>query len=98
MSEDKFLLQHEVAERLRCSMTTVKRLRTEGKLAYLPGRPVKIRERDLQAYIEAEMIQAQKPKPAPVDRPHGMSAVEANARLWAMNAVLFKREPRKPKK
>jgi excisionase family DNA binding protein len=99
MSEDKLLLQHEVAERLRCGDTTVKRLRLSGKLAYLPGRPVKIRESDLTAYIENETVRAEKPRqPPPSNRPPGVTAVQADARLWALNAVLLRREPRKPKK
>ncbi|MGA0594099.1 helix-turn-helix domain-containing protein [Enterovirga sp. CN4-39] len=49
----RLLLQKEVAERLGCSETTVARLRFEGKLAYIPGRPVLINEADLQAYLDA---------------------------------------------
>lgn len=47
------LKEIEVAERLRCSPSKVKRLRLSGKLAYLPGRPVLIRAEDLTAFMES---------------------------------------------
>ena len=49
------LTEKEVADKLRCSTSKVKRLRLDGKLAYLPGRPVMIRETDLNAYIESAL-------------------------------------------
>lgn len=58
-NEDKYLqrrvllLESEVAERLRCSTRTIKRLRLSGKLAHVPGRPVLIDEADLNAYIDS---------------------------------------------
>ena len=94
------LLQIEVARYLRCSLRHVRRLRKEGLLAYLPSRPIKIVQRDLAAYIESALVR--KPTRPPLPRPAGMSAVEADARLWAYTAVLLRRNyplaPRKPKK
>lgn len=49
----KLLTEMEVAETLRCSPSKVKRLRLSGRLAYLPGRPVLVREEDLIAYLES---------------------------------------------
>jgi excisionase family DNA binding protein len=49
----KMLTEMEVAEALRCSASKVKRLRLSGRLAYLPGRPVLVREEDLAAYLES---------------------------------------------
>jgi excisionase family DNA binding protein len=49
----KILLESEVAKRLRCSTSKVKRLRLNGELAYLPGRPVLIDEADVEAYLES---------------------------------------------
>ncbi|WP_036255268.1 helix-turn-helix transcriptional regulator [Methylocapsa acidiphila] len=46
------LLESEVAERLCCSTSTVKRLRNSGQLPYIPGRPVLIDEADLLALLE----------------------------------------------
>lgn len=46
------LLEREVARRLRCSTSKVKRLRLSGELAYLPGRPVLIAAKDVQDYID----------------------------------------------
>ena len=57
----RLLTEIEVAETLRCSTSKVKRLRLAGKLAYLPGRPVLIREDDLNAYLENAICQAQRP-------------------------------------
>lgn len=47
----RLLTQEEVAERLRVSQSTIKRLRLDGKLAYVPGRPILIDQADLDAYI-----------------------------------------------
>jgi excisionase family DNA binding protein len=49
--EDRLLLESEAAEHLRVSRTTVKRLRMTGALSYIPGRPVRIPESALAAYI-----------------------------------------------
>lgn len=98
MPDDRLLLQSEVAERLRCGDSTVKRLRMAGKLPYIPGRPVKIRESDLLAYIEAETVRAAPSKPPPLPRPPDMSAVEADARMWALRSVLLKPDRRQSTK
>ncbi|MFB9983046.1 helix-turn-helix domain-containing protein [Mesorhizobium kowhaii] len=52
------MTQDEVAERLRCSPSKVKRLRIAGLLAYLPGRPVLIEEADIEKYLESVKRQA----------------------------------------
>lgn len=52
------LLESEAALRLRCSPSTVKRLRLAGKLAYVPGRPVKIEAADIDAYVESMKTRA----------------------------------------
>ncbi|QPC90012.1 helix-turn-helix domain-containing protein [Mesorhizobium sp. INR15] len=52
------LTQNEVAERLRCSVAKVKRLRMTGLLAYLPGRPVMIEEADFEKYKENLKVKA----------------------------------------
>lgn len=52
----ELLLQSEVAEILRVSDRTVARLRAEGKLPFLPGRPVRIRQTDLMKYIDGETL------------------------------------------
>jgi hypothetical protein len=45
------LTEAEVAERLRCAKSKVKRLRVTGALTYIPGRPPLIDEQDLIAFI-----------------------------------------------
>ncbi|MFD6320924.1 helix-turn-helix domain-containing protein [Methylorubrum thiocyanatum] len=44
----------EVAERLNCSVARIRKLRAAGRLAYLPGRPVLVTERDFNAFVESE--------------------------------------------
>jgi excisionase family DNA binding protein len=50
----KLITQDEAAKRLGVSSSTVKRLRIDGKLTYIPGRPVLIDEADLEKYIAAK--------------------------------------------
>lgn len=86
----KLLTEPEAATIMRCSREKIKRLRLSGKLAYLPGRPVLIDERDLLALID-NMKTATAPK-----RSEAKSAPAVqDARKWAMSAVLLRREPRK---
>ncbi|MCP1546984.1 MULTISPECIES: helix-turn-helix domain-containing protein [Methylorubrum] len=44
----------EVAERLNCSVARIRKLRAAGRLAFLPGRPVLVTERDFNAFVESE--------------------------------------------
>jgi hypothetical protein len=46
-----YLTEKEVAERMRWTLSKVKRLRLTGKLPYVPGRPPMIDEADLEAYL-----------------------------------------------
>ncbi|MBI2240258.1 MAG: helix-turn-helix domain-containing protein [Magnetospirillum gryphiswaldense] len=46
------LTEAEVAKKLRCSRSKVKRLRLSGRLPYVPGRPVLVDEADLTDYLE----------------------------------------------
>lgn len=49
---ENLLTEPEVAERLRCSISKVYRLRKTGHLPYIPGRPILVSEADLIAYVE----------------------------------------------
>ena len=101
MAEDRLLLQSEVAEILRCGDSTVKRLRITGKLAYIPGRPVKIRESELLAFIEATTVRAKPTVTTSAQKAPDRAAIEAQAREWALKTVLLGkpvRTPRTPKK
>lgn len=40
------LTEVDVAARLRCSVSKIRKLRYTGRLAFIPGRPVFIREAD----------------------------------------------------
>ncbi|KAA2235676.1 helix-turn-helix domain-containing protein [Salinarimonas soli] len=76
------LTEPEVAERLRCSTSKVKRLRLEGKLPYIPGRPLMIVEADLEAYIEAARRTAEA-KDAPKSEADQVAEAAALARrIW----------------
>ena len=86
------LLEREAAERLRISRWAVRALRLSGELPYLPGRPIRIDERDLDAYIdrlrrkvEAKALVAASPPP------QGPATYEAAARALAMNNLLRRR-------
>jgi len=52
----RILLLREVAAALRISPSTVRRLIREGKLPRLADRPVRILERDVHAYITAQLV------------------------------------------
>jgi excisionase family DNA binding protein len=83
------LTEAEAAEQLRCSTDKIKRLRLTGKLKYLPGRPVLIKEADLGEYIESNMVR-DKPEPAkkPVASEADMDAASQLAkRLWIRRQV-----------
>lgn len=58
MADLVLLTQKEVADILRKSESAVARLRANGKLAYIPGRPVLIDRVDLEAYLNAERAAA----------------------------------------
>lgn len=50
----RFLTEAEVAEELRRSIGTVRRLRQTGHLPFIPGRPVMIERTDLEAWIAGQ--------------------------------------------
>ncbi len=59
MSDDqkppRLLLQREAAAKLHCSVGTIARLRREGILAYIPGRPVRISAEDVQKFKDEQI-------------------------------------------
>jgi hypothetical protein len=81
-----FLTEREVADRLRCSLPKVKRLRITGKLTYLPGRPPLIDEEDLAAYIALAKRRSEPPPPPTPEEARTKVAVDA--RQWARLAWL----------
>lgn len=89
-----FLTEPEVAERLRCSTSKMKRLRLSGRLAFIPGRPVLIAESDLAAYIEATRRRVQEREAAAADADKANTRGDPDARRWALNAVLKLRSSR----
>ncbi|WP_018240557.1 helix-turn-helix domain-containing protein [Ensifer sp. BR816] len=85
----KLLTEAEAAQLMRCSREKIKCLRLSGNLPYVPGRPVLIDEADLLAMVEAAKAETmQKSSQRHLARP-------AEARRWAMQAVLLRRDRRK---
>lgn len=80
-ANDTLLTMEEVAERLRCHTSRVRRLRRQGKLASIPGRPVYILESDLNDYLERSRRKA-KTEPEP-GSPEAEAAAIAAARARA---------------
>lgn len=74
------LTEPEVAERLRCSVSKVKRLRLGGRLTYIPGRPVLVAEADLDDYVDRE-----KRRLAEKSAPKGRAVLDP--RKWALELV-----------
>lgn len=83
---ERFLTEPEVAEILRCSTSKVKRLRLGGKLPYLPGRPLLVRQSDLNDFIDTGL---RKQAPTVVELPTKAER-SADARRWALEQVLLK--------
>jgi hypothetical protein len=71
------LTEGEVAERLRCAKTKVKRLRLSGKLAYIAGRPPLIDEKDLETYI-ASARRVAVPQESPPPKPQPTASAYSN--------------------
>lgn len=81
IANDKLLTEREVAERLRCHISKIRRLKRAGKIAYIPGKPVYILESDLNAYLErARRVAKAKPEPG---SPEALTAAEEAARARA---------------
>ncbi|API60585.1 hypothetical protein BSL82_15880 [Tardibacter chloracetimidivorans] len=51
----RLLTQADVALVLKVSVKTISRLRQAGELPYIPGKPVLIREADLEKYVERKL-------------------------------------------
>jgi hypothetical protein len=75
-----FLTEREVADRLRCSLPKVKRLRLTGKLTYLPGRPPLVDEEDLAAYIAFAKRSSEPPPPLTPGEARAKGIAEARQR------------------
>ncbi|MCO6415693.1 recombinase family protein [Siccirubricoccus sp. KC 17139] len=60
---DMLLTQDEAAARLRISKKTLYRLRAAGKVRFLPGRPVKLIARDVEALIADNTVKNPVPQP-----------------------------------
>lgn len=83
------LTQSEVAELLRVSITTVRRLRLSGELPFIPDRPVRFREADVEAYMERKTQWHDPARPHTLSKPPmgtGISTTtmenEASAKVW----------------
>lgn len=91
MATPTFLTEPEVAERLRCSTSKIKRLRLSGQMSYLPGRPVLIDEADLAEYLErVKRRQAAKLAAEQAEQARKASGTvgDPDPRRWALKAAL----------
>ncbi len=80
------LTETEVAEKLRCSTSKIKRLRMSGELPYIVGRPVLIDETDLIAFIDARKRRAA-PAQKPITKAEETNISADEARAWALKKV-----------
>ncbi|MGH6860040.1 MAG: helix-turn-helix domain-containing protein [Phyllobacterium sp.] len=78
----KMLTQDEAARRLGVSQSTIKRLRLDGKLTYIPGRPVLIDQADLDAYTAVKAEADAKKKVQNTETP-----AELARRIWIVRRV-----------
>ncbi|TCM54946.1 excisionase family DNA binding protein [Rhizobium sp. PP-F2F-G48] len=93
---ERFFTEPEVAEILRCSTSKVKRLRLGGKLTYIRGRPVLIRQQDLDAYLASVTRgksltvseAADSLEMDIVEQIRKKNAASRDARTWALNQML----------
>lgn len=69
----KLITADEAAERLGCSRRTVTRLCMSGQLRFIPGRPVRMPESEVEDYIMRKLKPLRTPEPpqaaAPVTMP-----------------------------
>lgn len=85
------LTESEVAERLQCSVSKIKRLRLSGQLPYLPGRPVLVDEKDLDQYVTNKWEEKDRR-----EAKRRAATAPLNPVTWARVAVLTQRDRRKP--
>lgn len=89
MGTPTLLTEPEVAERLGYSKWKVQRLRLNGKLSYIPGRPVLVDEADLQKYIDE--VKAIKDAKAAKLIKNKDTWGHPDPRIWAAQAILIPR-------
>ncbi len=65
----RLVTAEEAAERLGCSRRTVTRLCMSGQISFIPGRPVRIPEHEIEAYVERMLVRARPRESAPVTFP-----------------------------
>ncbi|WP_162241575.1 helix-turn-helix domain-containing protein [Methylobacterium sp. Leaf117] len=86
------LTQEEAADRLRCSVSNVKRLRLTGKLKYIPGRPTLIHVDDLDEFERKAAkfkLQNEETIARPSPSPEEQARIDAAAR--ARRVLLLKK-------
>ncbi|MBE7196271.1 MAG: helix-turn-helix domain-containing protein [Parafilimonas terrae] len=71
---DNLMTEAEVAERLRCSVSKVRKLRYTGRLAFIPGRPVLITDGAFRELLEVE--EQRRPRTRPMSKKANAAAGE----------------------
>lgn len=81
-AQTRLITQAEAAARLSVSVRTLHKLRVAGEIAYIPGRPVRIPEGEIEAYIERMTIraEAQRDEAAELARRAQKAAADAKMR------------------
>lgn len=97
----RFLLEREVAEIMRCSKEAVKRWRFSGELRYVPGKPVRIDRADFEAFLQTrkDNAAAAVAKAKHDARPFSEKTTaeqNAEARAWALKMKAKPRRTRGP--
>ena len=88
MAEIVLLTEEEVAERLRCSVARIGKLRSEGELPYLIGPPVLIPEADLNEYIRATLVRPTRTAQLPESQITTASMTELDRRYEEVHAII----------
>lgn len=97
----KLLLEWEAAELIGRPISHVTKLRLTGRLAYIPGRPVKIDEADVLEFIaerERQREERAEFERTRKERERAYKFSPEGARKWAMLQILTRPVRRKPNK
>lgn len=95
----KLLTDEDMAALLRCSVSKVRKLRYVGRIAFIPGKPPLVREKDFEAFLEVERRLSPPssgtylPPAAPKEPPTEMEKAVARARrTWLLRKAIERRK------
>ncbi len=85
------LTETEVAERLRCSVSKVRKLRYDGRLAFIPGRPVLVTDAAFAAFLEVEEQRRARARPMSKKAQKAAAAAAEEKRTGGLSGVQLAR-------